>query len=429
MIQAEQNVIGALLMDSSLLSKVRHKLTPEMFTDKSLGKFYEEFVKGADEKRTVDHMFLMQKFSASDAGADYIRDILESCLDKTISSAVIESAADAVLKEYQAARFSEVITHARASPGNIREQLINTVNELQSIEIPDISGITLRQMAEATKDYYFRDREIRVTKFGIPKLDEVVRTLEPGDITVVAARPSVGKSAFVIQVAANLSEQGKRVALFSLEMSMKQVFERFMAHIGGLSMDRIRFGKYYTGDEESRHKKALEWLEANQNIIIYADGKESVCPRGVSGIEAACQSQDVDVAIIDYLQLLVPEKRYNGNKAAEVGEISASTKRMAMRLGIHVINLCQLNRGSEYRSNKRPMLADLRDSGAIEQDASNVIFLWNVDSNDKTKKGCAVEKQRQGSTGEMELTFDGKHMRFVGDNEFVEVDDESTPFD
>lgn len=431
MIQAEHTIIGSLLMDPTSLSKVRHKITAEMFTDKQLAKFYSEFVKGADEGRQVDHMVLMQRFGASDAGADFVSAMLKACLEDTVSSTQIVSAADAVLKEYQSASVHKLIPGAKVNPQNVRQELPELIKKLHEIEVPESSGSKLSKIAAETKDFYFRDREIKYTRFGIPKLDNVIKTLEPGDVTVVAARPSVGKSAFVIQAAANLSNQGKKVAIFSLEMSKKQVYERFMAHIGGLALDRIRFGTRYTNDEEERHKKALDWLGKNNNITVFADDGGTVCPRTASGIEAACRSEGADIAIIDYLQLMSPERHYNGNRAAEVGEISSRTKQMAMRLGIHVISLCQLNRGSEYRASRRPMLADLRDSGAIEQDASNVIFLWNADPNDRTRKGCAVEKQRQGGTGEMELSFDGRHMRFA-DGEmggFVEADEEDTPFD
>lgn len=429
MIQAERMVIGALLMDASALSKVRHMLSPEMFTDAELGRYYAEFLRGADEGREVNHTILMQRFGVTDNGADFVRQMLDICLRDTISSTQIGSAADAVLREYQASEFKKVVSSARASPANVREMLSETITKLHGIEVPDTRGQSVKSIAEETMGYYFRDRKVRYTRFGIPKVDEMIQNLEPGDITVVAARPAVGKSAFVIQTAANLSKQGRKVALFSLEMSREQVFERFLAHIGGLALDRVRFATRYTNDEESRHKRALEWLLKNENIIIFADGKGNSCPRDVSGMEAACQTEGVDVAIIDYLQLMTPERAYSGNRAAEVGEISSNAKRMAMRLGIHVISLCQLNRGSEYRTNRRPMLADLRDSGAIEQDASNVILLWNADANDRARKGCAVEKQRQGSTGETELYFDGQHMRFVSNEKEMEKARGGTPFD
>lgn len=415
MIQAEMVVIGSLLTDSNSLSKVRYRLKPEMFTQKILGWIYCRFVEAADSGHSIDHITIIQKMGVVGSKADEVKALLSDCIKETMSAVLISSAVDAMINEYAAKEFRKIIDGARASPANVQEVMSDTVLKIQDLRTPSISGTTLKEITAETEDFYFKEREIKTVRIGISGVDGIIKTLEPGDITVIAARPAVGKSAFIVQMATNLSLQGKKIALFSLEMSREQVYERFMAHVGGLAMDRVRFAKHYIKDEEVRHKKALNFLRGNENIIIYADGKKTRCPRKASEIEAACVSAGADIAIIDYLQLMVPERYFNGNRAAEVGEISARTKQMATRLNMHVVNVCQLNRGSEYRTNKKPMLSDLRDSGAIEQDASNVIFLWNRDANDTSLKGVAVEKQRQGCVGSVNMKFDGEHMRFVSE--------------
>ena len=270
---------------------------------------------------------------------------------------------------------------------------------------------------------YFTDRGPASILTGLPKLDELLGGLEGGDVIVVGARPAVGKSAFVTQLATNFERQGKRVGFYNLEMQEKQVYERFISSQSGIGLTRLRRARHFLGDEKERFELANEVLEKKENIVI------STGSRTVSGIRGESRHMGYDAIIIDYMQLLQAEKEYRGNRAAEVGAVSKGLKALAMELNVPVIALSQINRASEMRETKEPTMAELRESGDIEQDASVVILLWNLSRKNPSKKGCKVEKQRQGKTGKIVLEFNGDLMRFEETGESVKDAQEWTGTD
>ena len=231
---------------------------------------------------------------------------------------------------------------------------------------------------------------------------------------VIGARPAVGKSALVTQITSNLAKQGKRIGFYNLEMQNKQVYERFVVSESGIGLTRLRRAIKFLGDEEERFNKANETLEKAENIVITSGGAKSV-----SDIRNESRHMDYDIIIIDYMQLLKAETTYRGNRAAEVGEISRAIKNLAMELNIPIIALSQLNRVSEMKETKEPTMAELREAGNIEQDASVIMLMWNIDASDRTKKGCKVEKNRQGNTGKVVMRFNGDLMKFEETNETV----------
>lgn len=427
MLQAERAVIGSLLINQNQITVVYSFLRPEMFEEWIFGRIYDEYCKAYEREYQLDYILLIQRLE-KDIKVETLRPLLQELVAETLSSAFIRSAAEVVVEAWRRKQI-RIIVNKQRKVEQSKDEIHEIVEELQSLLMARTEGITLSKLTADIKDDYFNGRDSPSVKMGVKGLDDIIKNLEQGDVTVIAARPAVGKSAFVIQIAEHLCKDMK-VGFFSLEMSRKQIFERFVAHISGISLDRVRFGTEYLHDEKERYEKAVKKLEQNENIMIYADEKGFKCPRTASEIEAVCRSECIDIAIIDYLQLMTPEKTYQGNKAAEVGEISRKVKEASMRLGIHIIALSQMSRSIEYRNNRKPMLSDLRESGAIEQDASNIIFLWNKDENDKARKGCMVAKQRQGDTGELELRFDGAHMTFTlaenKKNEFIPTED--SPF-
>ena len=418
MIQAERAVIGTLLIEQDRIADVYPILRPKMFTELLFGRMYNEFCKAYEGNYQLDYILLMQRIS--DVDPQWLRGLIANLINDVDTVVVVKSAAEVIVEDWRR-REIKAITGKKREAESSRDEINQIVGDLQGLLVAATEGVSLKKLTETIKDDYFKNRDSPPVKLGVSGVDNVVKNLETGDVTVIAARPAVGKSAFMVQVATNLSRGDIKVGFFSLEMSKRQLYERFVSHISGIALDRVRFGTDYLHDEQERYAKALTVLEKAENIILYADDKDTRCPRTASQIEAACRTDGIKIAIIDYLQLMSPEKTYQGNKAAEVGEISRKVKEAAMRLGIHIIALSQMNRGVEYRASRKPMLSDLRESGAIEQDASNIIFLWNKDENDKSKKGCLIAKQRQGDTGEIELEFDGAHMVFhaVGKEGFV----------
>ena len=213
-------------------------------------------------------------------------------------------------------------------------------------------------------------------------------------------------------------------------MQNKQMYERFIVSESGIGLTRLRRAVRFLGDEEERFDKANETLEKAENIVITSAGSKSV-----GEIRSESKHMDYDIIIIDYLQLLKAESTYRGNRTAEVGEISRAIKNLAMELNIPIIALSQLNRASVGREDKEPTMSELREAGSIEQDASVIILLWNLDEKDSTKKGCKIEKNRQGQNGKVVMRFNGDYMRFEETEEDVQTAkewksaDSDNPFD
>ena len=261
----------------------------------------------------------------------------------------------------------------------------------------------IRDIVAQYKDGYFCEVEKKLIKTGFYKLDDALGGLEGGDVTIIAARPSVGKSAFVTQLIGFVASKFARVGYFNLEMNENQVYERFVARMSKLSLTRVRRAKQFLGGEEEAFEKANEVL-SNYDVVVSTGSKS------VREIKSDCRHMKFDLIVIDYLQLIKADKSF-ANRASEVGEVSKAIKGLAMELNVPIILLSQLSRAVESRDSKEPQLSDLRESGDIEQDASNVIFLWNL-SDDKRCKGMSVAKNRQGELTKIGLEFDGEHMEF-----------------
>lgn len=410
---AEMNVLGALLIDASRISDV-YFLSSDMFTDAIIGRMFLEYQRGYDNHYDVNVSVLIQNVSCEEYPESSVLEVIRECSEEYQTGTSIKSHANVIKNEYVASKFSRIISSVQVNAGSVYEQIGRIVTDLESLQDGRSSkSKSLSQIAEENKDKYFVDNETEKTYIGFSKLDDFLGGLEGGDMIVIGARPAVGKSAFVTQITSNLSEQGKRIGFYNLEMQEKQVYERFVASQSGIGLTRIRRAKKFLGDEKERFDKANEVLEKKDNIVITTGSKS------VSEIRAESRHMGYDIIIIDYLQLLKSDKEYRGNRYAEVGAISKSIKALAMELNIPIIALSQLNRVSEARDNKEPTMAELRETGDIEQDASVIILMWNLSQEDNSKKGCKVEKQRQGQTGKVVMNFNGDLMRFEETGESV----------
>ena len=410
---AEMNVLGALLIDASRISDV-YFLSSEMFTDAIIGRMFLEYQRGYDNHYDVNVSVLIQNVSCEEYPESSVLEVIRECSEEYQTGTSIKSHANVIKNEYVADNFKRIISSIQVNAGSVYEQIGRIVTDLESLQDGRSSkSKSLSQIAEENKDKYFIDNETGKTYIGLSKLDDLLGGLEGGDMIVIGARPAVGKSAFVTQITSNLSEQGKRIGFYNLEMQEKQVYERFVASQSGIGLTRIRRAKKFLGDEKERFDKANEVLEKRDNIVISTGSKS------VGEIRSESRHMGYDIIIIDYLQLLKADKEYRGNRYAEVGAISKAIKALAMELNIPIIALSQLNRVSEARDTKEPTMAELREAGDIEQDASVIILMWNLSNDDSSKKGCKVEKQRQGQTGKVVLNFNGDLMRFEETGESV----------
>ena len=260
----------------------------------------------------------------------------------------------------------------------------------------------LGEVVDTVSGNYFTDPEQSILYTGLSKLDDTLGGLEGGDVIVIGARPAVGKSAFATQIAMNLAKSKKRVAFYNLEMSDKQVYERLLSRNSGIGLSRIRRTRNFLGDEKEHFDRANESLR--KIPLFIRSGSVSV-----SQIRNECRHLDLDCIVIDYIQLIQSDVRYQ-SRASEVGAISKAIKALAMELHIPIIALSQLNRVSEMRQNKEPTMRELREAGDIEQDASIILLMWNIVDD---KKGLKVEKNRQGVLSSEVLRFNGDNMEFI----------------
>lgn len=411
---AEQNVIGSLLMNFECISDVYNLLSPEMFTSELFGRIYHEFQRGYDNHYDVNAVVLEQKLRSDNFPSQLLIEEIKKCVINTTTSATVKTYANIVVSDYKAKRLDDFLGKVKVTPSNLESQIRAISEELEFLqEKRSDKSKTLSEITRENKDKYFKEKEISPLNLGFDKLDNILGGLEGGDVIVIGARPAVGKSAFVTQITSNLAKQGKRVGFYNLEMHDKQVYERFVVSESGIGLTRLRRAIRFLGDEKERFDKANEVLEKAENIVITSTGGKTV-----NEIKSESRNMDYDIIIIDYLQLLKSENTYRGNRTAEVGEISRSIKNLAMEFNIPVIALSQLNRASLCRDDKEPTMSELREAGNIEQDASVIMLMWNLDENG-IKKGCKIDKNRQGQCGKVVMEFKGDTMRFEETDEDV----------
>ena len=409
---AEQNIIGSLLLDMNMLIKIYGQLKPEMFQSELLAKMYVEFLRAYDQGQELHVVQLRQKLLAKQYPERVIMQELAACVSQTVTSVTIEHYAKEIIDAYRVKQFSRLLNSIRPSCAEMDAQIGKLMQELEALQTGEKTGAKeLKEIVEENKDQYFREREEEKLYTGFSKLDDLLGGLEGGDVIVIGARPAVGKSAFVTQIASNLATQGKRVGFYNLEMREKQVYERFVVNHSGISLSRLRRAQRFLGDEKERFEKANAFL-SRQQIVISTGSKT------VSQIRKESRHMDFDILILDYLQLIRADVHYQ-SRASEVGAISKSMKALAMELNVPIVALSQLNRMSEGRETKEPTMAELREAGDIEQDASIIALLWNL-TEDRKKKGLKVDKNRQGQAGKLVLEFDGEQMCFQEMEESIE---------
>ena len=405
MTDAELSIIGSILTSPESINEVYTVIKWEMFSDAVGQECYREMCAMYDNGQAVNIVELTGRLENSNIDKSVFSEILKKAVMQNQSSAYIKHYAKELTREYQSRKVKALISRVSLLPKDIQNtmgEIVSTIELLADKE--ETTCKSMKQIVEECKDNYFVDREHFGVRTGFYRLDELLGGLEGGDVTVIGARPGVGKSAFVTQMILQMAHNGKRVGYFNLEMSDSQVFERSVSNLASLQLTRIRRAKTFLGDEEKYYNRALEVL-SGYDITVSSGGKS------VSQIRKEARHMKFDVIVIDYLQLIKADRKY-ANRASEVGDISKAIKSLAMELKIPIVVLSQLNRTSEHKETKEPTMAELRESGDIEQDASNIILLWNLSENSRIFKGLKVEKNRQGEQGKIGLKFIGENMRF-----------------
>ena len=266
------------------------------------------------------------------------------------------------------------------------------------------------------EELYNRKQHITGVPSGFMELDYKTAGFHGSDLILIAARPAMGKTAFALNIATNAAVRANvPVAVFSLEMSKEQLVNRVLCSEAMVDSNKVRTGKL----EEDDWTKLAETIGPLSEAEIYIDDTPGI---SITEIRAKCRKlkleKNIGMIVIDYLQLIQGTNKRNGSREQEISEISRSLKMLAKELNVPVIALSQLSRAAEQRPDHRPMLSDLRESGAIEQDADIVMFLYRDDyyNEDSEKKGIAeviIAKHRGGSTGTVELLWLGSYTKFV----------------
>lgn len=418
--QAEQAVLGGILLDNAGMALVEPILAPEDFYVPAHGPIFEAMVALSARREPIDVVTVsaqLRSMSRLNAvgGAQYIGELT----DTIPTIAHIESHARIVADHARVRRLVDVFLAgiAEASGGM-------TADELCAFAEARVMAATARRderamvpLADGLLEEIDRFEAVALgtqqpggTTTGFDELDDLISRMHPGQSILIAARPAMGKSALVVNIAANAAEeQRKPVLIFSLEMPTSEVVRRMLASRGKIDQTMIRRGRL-PADDTTRMFNAANDLHG---LPVWIDDTAEIT---VQEIRAKCRRikqkhGEIGLVVIDYLQLVrVARESRAGNREQEVSEISRSMKILAKEIGAPVITLSQLNRGPEERADHRPVLADLRESGAIEQDADVVMFIYrDVIYNKKTDRPDEAEiivaKQRNGPTDTVRLRF------------------------
>lgn len=422
MIDVEKNIISSILMAPEDIAKM--DIAPEMFEDPVYGQIFDLCQKWDSEGSEINALKISEAIKTDLITKADANNILADIIDSRDSSASDEWCCKEIRKRFRAKKANEILDHISLTPDNVDSILEEITSGFDGLK--ESEGRKPMKMSELIEyqDDYFKEKET-VYDTGIASVDNNIGSLDRGDLIIIAARPAVGKSAFALQLARRFGNKKLKTAYFNLEMTAKQVYERAIAGASGINMKRIRNATNFLNDEKEKFKEGNEALSNETELYIYNGSFR------VRDIKAEQMLNKYDVIFVDYLQLIRPDKP-RASRREEVAEISKGLKRIAMDYNIPVIALSQLNRASELNKDKEPSMAELREAGDIEQDASTILMLWNPNKDDFITKMLKVEKGRQTGNSRQKLNFDGSKMVFYEDEvpeEFTTSDDMDIPFD
>ncbi|MFN3631097.1 MAG: replicative DNA helicase [Casimicrobiaceae bacterium] len=430
-IEAEQSVLGALILDNNAIDKIADLLRPEDFYNDGHRLVYEHINRLAAENKPADAVTIAESLRAVGkleyvGGLAYIGAIANAVPSAANVRRYAEIVRDRAVMRQLAAVATSIAESAYNPMGRTSEQLLDEA-EGKVFEIAEAGNksranfVSLSDLAtqaiERVEELYRRDNPSDVTGIatGYTKLDAMTAGLQRGDLIIIAGRPSMGKTAFALNIGEHVALRLKLpVAVFSMEMSALQLAMRLIGSVGRLDQHKLRTGRLSDGDW-GKFTDALGQLDASPMYIDEGAGLNPFELRARAR-RLARQVGGLGLIIVDYLQLMSAAS-LGENRATEISEISRSLKSLAKELNVPVIALSQLNRSLEQRPNKRPVMSDLRESGAIEQDADLILFIYRdeVYNQDSPHKGVAeiiIGKQRNGPIGTVNLTFLGEYTRF-----------------
>ncbi len=430
-VEAEQSVLGGLLLDNGAWDKIADRIHGEDFYRHDHRLIFQHVARLIDLSRPADAVTVFESLQgagkAEEAGGLVY---LNSLAQNTPSAANIGRYAEIVHERSVLRRLvqvgEEITTSALNPQGRDAKQVLDEA-EAKVFQIAEQgsrerAGFVrleplLEQVVNRIQELFDRDNPSDVTGVptGFSDLDKKTAGLQPGDLIIVAGRPSMGKTALALNIGQHVAiDLGMPVAVFSMEMGATQLAMRLLGSVGRIDAQRLRTGQLLD-DDWPRLTDAIERMHAAPLYIDETPALNALELRARTR-RLAREYKQLGLVIVDYLQLMSAYTQ-GDNRATEISEISRSLKALAKELQVPVIALSQLNRSLESRNDKRPVMSDLRESGAIEQDADVILFIYrdevyNAESQDKGVAEVIIGKQRNGPIGKVHLRFGGEFTRF-----------------
>jgi replicative DNA helicase len=430
-VEAEQSVLGGLLLDNQAWDKVADVINEEDFYRLDHRLIYRHICKLVENNKPADVVTVAESLETSAdlqnaGGLTYVGTMAQN----TPSAANIRRYAEIVRERSVMRKLAQVgvdisdssYNPAGRSAANLLDEAESKVFEIAEAGARGKQGFRgiqplLKEVVERIEILYSQENPSDVTGIatGFHDLDQKTSGFQPGDLIIVAGRPSMGKTAFSLNIAEHVAlELKKPVAVFSMEMGGSQLAMRMLGSVGQLDQHKVRTGRLLDED----WSKLTNALGKLNDAPLYIDESAALNALELRARARRLHRQhnDLGLIIVDYLQLM-SSTGHGENRATEISEISRSLKALAKELQVPVVALSQLNRSLEQRPNKRPVMSDLRESGAIEQDADLILFIYRdeVYNPETENKGIAeiiIGKQRNGPIGKIDLTFLGQYTRF-----------------
>ena len=424
-LEAEQAVLGSILIDSRCVTEIIGLLRPEDFYLEQNQQIYETIYTMFNFSQTIDPVTVLDKMRELGYHRDNSRDYVMQLMQITPTAANAVRYAN-IVREKAMLRgladasqdISQMVQSQVGTPSEIleaAEKKIYSLRKGERTESLEHIGVTLHKVFDRLTELSESDSAIPGMSTGMRDLDKKINGLNNSDLVLLAARPAMGKTAFALNLCLNVAKKyDKTVAMFSLEMSREQLAMRLLSIESFVDSQKMATGKL---TEEEWTKLCMASAALSQTDIRIDDNPSIT----VAEMNAKLRRvENLGLVIIDYLQLMQGSGygKSDGNRVNIVSDISRSLKIMAKELNVPVVCLSQLSRGPESRTDKRPMLSDLRESGAIEQDADEVLFLYrdeyyNENTEEKGVAECIVAKNRHGEVGTVKLQWVGQYQTFT----------------
>jgi replicative DNA helicase len=426
--EAERTVLGALLLDPDAILKISDFLKPEDFYEPVHRRIFEAMFGLYSQHVPIDFVTVSTKLADDKAvqdagGSAFLADIASSVptsshvyqyaqivKSKAVHRNIIQAGQHISGLGYETDRpIPELLDEVEKTVF----QITNTFLKEKFIHLRDVLDARYEKFAEL---HEAGEEATKGVSTGFAALDYKLSGLQPSDLIILAARPSIGKTSLAMNIAVNAAVKGKKtVGVFSLEMSKEQLVDRLFASMLGVDSWKLQRGKLDDSDFQNMGPVMDELSKAN---IFIDDSSASSMPEFRTKARRLQMEHGLDLLVIDYLQLMsTGNSSYAGNRVQEISEISRTVKQVARELRVPIIALSQLSRAVESRPDKQPQLSDLRESGSIEQDADVVLMMYRDDyyNEDTDRQGICdifIRKHRNGPTGRVELLFKKEQMRF-----------------